>query len=161
MIQNRQCGGVGKLHVKSKILSFDVMYCLCIDPIYLSIFNSCIWRYALPAESKTLLFLEIESNVPAKVATAWTWLTLIADINIKHENTVVDEVLRCVTAEALSFPLQNWPASVPYITAVYYDKILQLLPQGVCCLTQIHPNTFSTNDLHSLTSGPERDTIII
>lgn len=27
----------------------------------------------------------------------------------------------------------------------------------MCCLTQIHPNTFSTNDLHSLTSGPERE----
>lgn len=27
----------------------------------------------------------------------------------------------------------------------------------VCCLTQIHSNTFSTNDSHSLTSGPERE----
>lgn len=54
--------------------------------------------------------------------------------------------------------LQNWPASVSCITAVYYNKILQRLPQGGCCLTQIHHNTFSTNDLLSLTSGPERAT---
>lgn len=44
----------------------------------------------------------------------------------KNDHIYVDETR--VVVQKTRFPLQNWPYSVSYITAVYCDKILQPLP---------------------------------
>lgn len=78
----------------------------------------------------------------------------------RRYKTRISENMRCCTVwvairSQCNFPQQNWLACVSYITAVYYDKILQLLPREYTAwprYTLIH----STNDLHSLTSAQER-----
>lgn len=52
----------------------------------------------------------------------------------RRYKTRISENMRCCTVwvairSQCNFPKQNWLACVSYITAVYYDKILQLLPR--------------------------------